>query len=268
MPTEFTTYQEKISKSENILLVYGAQASFSAVSLATSLFLWCKDLKKNVFLTSPSEPTVEFCNFVGINKVKKYLPKQNLVIKMPYDENKVAKVLSDLNQEKNELAIIVKPQRGCEPIEQREIKLTYQSGDYDLIFLIDVEQKDELNRLFRDNEKMLQNKEKLITINDFASICPIQAQTVKQLGKNTSYASWWGQLLRSGEVTLGADQASNLLMGLEKETENFSRPDCSPEDFELAAWLMRQGGTRHRADEAVSENFSAQHHLPKVNLKV
>ena len=268
MSTEFTAYQEKINKYENILIIYGAQASFSAVSFATSLFLWCKDLKKNVFLASPSEPTVELCNFVGINKVKKYLPKQNLVIKMPYDENKVAKVLSDLNQNRNELSIVIKPQPGCEPIEQKEIKLTYQTGDYDLVFLIGVEQKDELNQLCRDNEKILQNPEKLLAINDFTSSCPFMSHSMKQLSKNASYASWWGQLLQVNQMAISADQASNLLMGLEKETDNFSNQDCTPENFELAAWLMRQGGTRHRVDEGVSEAFSAQHHLPKVNLKV
>ncbi len=260
---EFSTYQEKINQSENILVVYGQNASFSAVSLATSLYLWLKNLGKNVGLASPTEPVVEFCNLVGINKVKKSLPKQNLVIKLAYSEDKVAKVLSDLSKDKSELSIVIKPQKGNEPVEIKNVKLSYQAGDYDLIFLIEVQEKNELEKLFGSNQNLLEDSSKLIAVNSLFGACPVMTDVAKDLGKEANFASWWGQMLKSGQVAIDADQASNLLMGLEKETDNFASVDCGAEAFELAAWLMRQGGTRHHVDEAMMENFSAEHHLPQ-----
>lgn len=263
METEFSTYQNKINQSENILVVYGQNASFSAVSLATSLFLWLGELNKNVFLASPGEPTVEFCNLVGINKVKKSLPKQNLVIKMAYSEEKIAKVLSDLNKEKSELSIMVKPQKGNEPVELKNVKLAYQAGDYDLIFLIEVQEKTELEKLFGDNDQLLSDSEKLVAVNSLFGACPVMTTITKDLGKSANFASWWAQMLKTAQVEISADQASNLLMGVEKETGNFADPDCEAEIFELAAWLLREGATRHRVDEVAVENFQAEHHLPQ-----
>ncbi len=264
MQTDFAAYQEKINQSENILIVYGKNAPLSAVSLATSLYLWLKDLKKSVFLASPNEPIVEFCNLVGINKVKKSLPKQNLVIKMNYDENKIAKILSDLDKDKTELTISIKPQKGNEPLRKEELKIAYQTGDFDLIFLIEVQNKEEIEKLFLANENLLAKPEKIITINSFASHAPVMAEIVKELGKKVSFVSWWGQLLKNNQVMIGTDQASNLLLGLEKETNNFSGPDCEAEDFELAGWLLRQGAVRHQVDKKIIDSFQPQHHLPKI----
>lgn len=262
--TEFTAYQEKIAQSENILVIYGQNASFSAVSLATSLYLWLKEAQKNVFLASPADPVVEFSNLVGINKVKKTLPKQNLTIKIAYDENKIAKVLSDLNQDKSELSIVVKPQKGNEPIALKDVKLTYQSGDYDLIFLIDIQEKTELEKLFADNEVLLEKSERIIAVNSLFGACPVMANLIKELGKTANFASWWGKMLQENQVMIDADQASNLFMGLEKETLNFTNPESEASDFELAAWLLRQGAVRHQADKVAIENFQPENHLPKM----
>lgn len=268
MQDDFLTYQEKINKSENILVVYGKEASFAAVSLATSLFLWLKELKKNTFLVSPSEPVVELCNLVGINKVKKSLPKQNLVIKMDYNEDRVAKVLSDLNKDKNELSIVIKPQKGSEPIGKEDLRISYQTGDFDLIFLIEVQTKEELDKLFFSNENLLEQPEKVVAMNSFTSHCPVMSGVTKELGKQTGFVGWWGQMLKNNQVMIEADQASNLLMGLEKETGNFTDVECSAENFELAAWLLRQGGVRHKVDAVMVDNFQAEHHLPKIGLDI
>lgn len=266
--TEFSAYQDKINQSENILVVYGQNATFSAVSLATSLYLWMKEKQKNVFLAAPTDPVVEFSNLVGINKVKKILPKQNLTIKIAYDENKVAKVLSDLNQEKSELSIVVRPQKGNEPVALKDVKLTYQAGDYDLIFLIDVQEKTELEKLFADNETILEKSEKIIAINSLFGACPVMANLIKELGKTANFASWWGKMLQENQIVIDADQASNLFMGLEKETLNFTNPECEASDFELAAWLLRQGAIRHQVDKLAIENFQPENHLPRIGKEV
>ncbi len=264
MENEYQIYQEKIDQSENVLIVYGKNAAFSAVALATSLYLQLKAAGKGVFLACPSEPIVEHCNLVGINKVKKALPKQELVMRIKYDENKLEKVFSDLDEEKGELNIIVKPKKGYEPVAIEAVELGYQSGDYDLVFLIDVQDKEELEQLFAEDWALLDKQEKMIVINSLFGAAPVQAGLTKELGKAANYAGWWTKMLWENEEELEVDLASNLFMGLEQETENFASLECQAESFELAAYLLKQGAVRHKEDESVKENFQAEYHLPKM----
>ncbi len=264
MTNHFQDYENKINHSENVLIIYGEQAQLPAVAVATSLFVWLKSLDKKVYLVSPSAPIVEFCNLVGINKVKNKLPKENLVITLPYDETKIDKVVSDLNEEKTKLSLIIKPQKGQSPVRIEDLKLNYQAADFDLLILIDVRSQKELDKLSKDDKINWHESEKIITLNSYDAHAPVRGVIAEVLSKNIGFCSFWSNLIKDNEVKIDADQATNLLLGLEKELDNFSSPHCTANEFELAAWLMRQGATRYQADKQAVADFKPEHHLPKL----
>ena len=70
MAPSLTAYQDKINSSQNILIVYGRQAHFGAVAVATCVYLWLRALHKRVTIVSAAPATVDLSHLVGINKVK------------------------------------------------------------------------------------------------------------------------------------------------------------------------------------------------------
>jgi nanoRNase/pAp phosphatase (c-di-AMP/oligoRNAs hydrolase) len=254
MSVSLKQYQQKIELSQSTLIIYGERSKFPAVAAATSLYLWLKSLSKKVCLASPQPPLVEFCHLIGINKVKTQLPKENLVITLPYNESKIDKVISDLNSEKTELSLIVKPKKGELPLKTQDLKISYQIADFDLIIMIDVRSHKELTKLADSKIHPWNNPQKIITCNSFANPNPVTASISDVLNKNTNFCTFYGNLLRLNDVTISEDIASNLLMGLENETQNF-HSDGNADIFELAAWLTRCGGHRYRADQTPANSL-------------
>lgn len=261
---DFATYEQKINQSEKILIIYGDEVQLPTVAVATSLYLWFRDLKKQVFLLSSSIPIVEFCNLVGINKVKNKLPPQNLAITFPYSENKVHEITQDVDLEKQVMSLVIHPSGSETPLDPSQVNLSYQTGDFDLIFLLDVSSQADLDKINHQTKIALDDASKIISWNSFANNCPVPASLTVNLTKDDNLAGFWGQVLKDNQITISPDQASNLLAGIEQATDRLSRADVKPSIFELVAWLLRQGGSRHRADQAVVDNFRPENHLPKI----
>ena len=264
MTHSFAKYQEKINASEQILVIYGSGAAFPAVAVATSIYLWLRALDKKVAIVSPVSPVVEFSHLVGINKVRQRLIGENLVIRLPFAASNIDKVVSDLNADKDQLSLIVKPKKGSAALQLDHLDFAYQAPEYDLIFYIDVRDEADLSALVGESHEFWQNSTHNITLNDYANPSPIPADISEVLGKDVGFAAFWAGLLRHNDVAIDADQASNLLMALDQETHGFASQNSSVESFELAAWLMRQGGTRYVPDEQAINDFRPENHLPQI----
>ena len=256
--------KQKVNNAEQILVVYGQQANFSAVAVATTMYLWLRAQGKKVSLVSPALPVVEYSHLVGINKVKNQLSGENLVITLPFPAQTIERVVSDLNQQSDELSLIIKPKRGQESTHINQIPVTYQATDYDLFFLIDVRSASELNSLGSVAANYWSRSERNLTWSDYANPCPLPADAVVSLSKDLTYATFWSSFCKQAELELDADQASNLLMALEHDSDHFTAEKTNAETFELAAWLMRHGGQRFVEDKKAVQDFRPENHLPKI----
>jgi hypothetical protein len=260
--TQFTPYQETINAADSILVVYGGQAALPAVAVASSLYVWFKDLSKKVTFVSPQAPVVEFCDLVGINKVKTKLPSKDLVITVPYHAATIDKVVSDLNPETNELSLIITPQTGQLPLTTDKLTISSRPAIPDLVFLIDVRDQRELAQICSDDATIWKNPRRLITLNDTFHAAPVTAAINEVLPPQTGFCYFWANFLRTYHVAISADHASNLLFGLEYETQHFQPSVTNAEVFELAAWLLRAGATRRQVDKRLADALSPEHHLP------
>ena len=257
-------YQEKINNAGQILVVYGSTGDFSAAAVAASLYLWLRHLEKRVSIVSPAAPTVELSHLVGINKVKNKLTGENLVIKLPLPASNIDKVVSDLDSEHDELSLVIKPKNSGASISRVTIPISWQAAEFDLVFLVDVRDTTELSSLtLGERDEFWHDQDKLVTFNTFANPSPLKANIAEVTGKNAGLASFWANFLFANQISIDADQASNLLMALERETSGFQPGRSGASDFELAAWLMRQGGSRFVRDEEAAENFRPENHLPR-----
>lgn len=257
-------WEQKVNAADKILVVYGQNSTFSAVAMALSVYLWLRARGKQVTLVSPVAPVVEFSPLVGINKVKTKLTGENLVVTLPFPASTIDKVISDLNQTTDQLSLIVKPKRGAATYDLASLPVNYQAPDYDLIIMISVSSINELLTLGSTSANYWTQTERNITWNDFANPASIPAAISVSLGKNDTYALSWGNFCRQANLTIDADQASNILMALEQENDHFGAVTTSAEAFELAAWLLRQGATRYQPDERALNDFRPENHLPHL----
>jgi len=51
-------------------------------------------------------------------------------------------------------------------------------------------------------------------------------------------------LIKENGLTMDADSATNLVMGIEDGSANFTSSEVNPETFETFAFLLRSGGQR------------------------
>ena len=51
-------------------------------------------------------------------------------------------------------------------------------------------------------------------------------------------------LIKENSLSLDADTATDLVMGIEEGSSNFASPEVTPETFETFAYLLRNGGQR------------------------
>ena len=263
MTTSWATYQEKLATANEILIVYGAEADLPVVAVATSLYLWLQAQGKTVTLVSPAMPIVDFSHLVGINKVKNKLVGENLVVTLPMKASEIEAVVSDYQMEADELSLVVKPKKGQRWGKIDKLAVDYLPPDYDAVIYLDVSGSQELAGLIAGADKIWQEPAKNITINSYARPTTIKANISETLGKQTGFATYWTKIWREAGVKIDDDLASNLLAGLERESRDFAAEFTSAEVFELAAWLLRQGGRRYLYDRRAQADFQARNHLPE-----
>ena len=257
-------YQEKINNAQQILIVYGSSGDFSAAAVATSLYLWLRHLEKRVQLVCPAVTTVDLSHLVGINKVKNKLHGENIVLKLPLAASQIDKVISDVDALSDTLSLVIKPKANAKAVTAKNVAIGFQPPEYDLIFYVDVREVGDLQAIALDDKEFWSNPEKNITFNSFANPSPLTADIAEVLGRDTGLAEFWAGFLFDNQMAIDSDQASNLLMALERETDGFRPERAAASDFELAAWLMRQGGTRFVRDEKAAADFRPENHLPQV----
>lgn len=265
MTVDFSQLQSTINNAEKILVIYGEKSRFPAVAAAASIHLWLKSLEKKVTLACSAQALVEFCTVVGINQVKNALPAENLVITIPYGKSEIDQVVSDLDTNRQELSLIVKPKKNSPPLNGDDLRVSYQIPDYDLTIMVDVRTDKELNKLSGMKPHPWNKIEKLVTFSSSGNPTPVLASISESMPSNSGFCAYLTGFFRQHQIAINQDVASNLLMGLEKETDNF-RNDGSAECFELAAWLVHQGGVRYRPDNQAVQNFMPKNHLPQESL--
>ena len=235
----FNELQQQLSSVRNLLIAFPQKASFDQVAASLALYLSLKKTGKNVHLVSPEPMRVEFSHLVGVDRVTDKLTGGDFVITLDYPIANIDKV--SYNDEGGKLNLVVKVKSGSKPIT-REQTIFDSSGraTYDLIFLIGINQAEDLGHLLRGNQDLL-NKNQVVSINNGAS----NVGTLNFLNPQASACTEIvASIIKTLALPVDEDIGSNLLLGLKRATENFQNPKVNPDTFEAAAFALRLGGRR------------------------
>lgn len=229
-----------LNAAKEVLILTHQSPNQDNLGASLALFLSLSASGKKGTVACPTPLTVEFSNLIGIDKVSQTLTSKNFIISLDYVEGMIEKVSYNIADDKFNL--VVEPRPGAPPFSPEKVHYSYSEGDFDLIFVLDSTNLEQLGKFYQD-EKDLYSKMTTINIDyhpnnsQFAKINLVDPEA-----SSTSEIVTF--LLQKLGLSLMEDVATNLLAGITFATNNFSSPNVGAGTFEAAAVCLRAGGKR------------------------
>ena len=128
------SFKSLIDSATSIAIVLPTKPYLDQVAAALALYVSLKPTK-DITVTSPTPPTVEFSRLIGVDKISAELGNKNLVITFPnYQATNIERVSYDIEEGQFKLSVI--PKQGFESPTSEQTKFEYAGGKADLILLI------------------------------------------------------------------------------------------------------------------------------------
>lgn len=227
-----------VSSSTSALILLPQGATFDIVAAGLSLYLSLLD-SKNVSISCPTQLTVEFNRLIGVNKITSELGNKNLIIKFAgYEASGIERVSYDIENGEFKLTLISKP--NMESPRKDQVQFSYSGVSADLVILIDGVNEQSFLALGSSDlgsSKVIHIGVRQLAVSSGRSIFSLArvSSTVSELVARHIYESG---------LFIDSDVATNLLMGIEEGSKNFSDSEVTAETFEIFAKLMKSGGRR------------------------
>lgn len=236
-----------IDSASSVLVVLPTKPYFDQVAAGLSFYLSIVG-RKDISIYCPSPMMVSFNRLIGVDKITQELGKKNLTIRFAnYEAGNIDKVGYDI--EGGEFKLTITPKAGFISPQKDQIIMDYSGTAADLLILVGgandshfpiLNSPDLANaKVVHIGTRALESKREVLS---FAKPVATTSELVANLIKENSLA-------------MDPDLATNLVMGVEEGSGNFSSAEVSPETFEIFAYLLRSGGQRLPKDRLHPTNF-------------
>ena len=233
--------KEQIEKAKSIAIVTHGNPSADSLGSSLSLYLGLLGIGKTVSIVCPDPVTVEFSNFVGVNKLDtKMGGKRNFVISLDYQEGSIEKV--SYNIEGNKFNLVIEPRQGFEDFSEEKVHYTHAGGGADCIIVVDTAKLEDLGSVYEENREFFTEKP-IINIDRKKENSLYGG--INLIDTNVSSVSELIAVVMSFVgVKLTEDIATNLLNAVEDATDHFQSASVNARTFEIASVCMKAGGKR------------------------
>jgi len=236
------TFPSLITSANSILILLADKPSFDQVAAALSLYLSLRGIKEAV-VSSPNPMTVEFNRLVGVDKISQELGNKNLTIKFKgYPAENIERVSADVEGQEFKLTII--PKTGLNSPQREQVELSSSGASSDLVVLIGGNNDTDFSGL--NNEDL--SGTKIVHIGIKQLLASPNREIMSFTLPVSSLSELITILIKDGNLTLDADTATNLIMGIEEASGNFKGENVSADTFEVFAHLLRSGGIRQKGE--------------------
>ncbi len=236
-----------IDSASSVLILLPSNPYFDQVAAGLSLYLSLAD-KKEATISCPSPMMVGFNRLIGINKIVEEIGNKNLTIKFAgYDAGKIEKVSYDI--ENGEFKLTVVPKTGSVAPQKEHLDLSYAGVSSDLVILIGGANDSHFPILASDELAGA----KVVHIGTRVLSSSREVMSFAKPGASTSEVV--ANLIKENGMSMDPDTATNLLMGIEEGSSNFTSNEVTPETFEVFAHLLRSGGRRQPKQKLSPMNF-------------
>lgn len=232
------SFKSLIDNSNSILILLPTKPYFDQVAAGLSLYLALRE-KKEVNIFSPTPMTVGFNRLVGVNKVVSEIGNKNLIIKFKdYKATNVERVSTDI--ENNQFFLTVIPKPGFSSPKKGQVELSYSGVSADTVFLIGGANESHFPAL----TSLDLIGRKLVHIGIRGLIISPEKSVISFAEPASSISEIVANLIKEGGLTVDSDIATDLLMGIEEGSKQFTGPDVTAATFQAVADLLRAGGQR------------------------
>lgn len=236
--------KQALAGAKQILILLAQNPDLDSVAAGLSLYLSLGKQQLNVSIGCSTSMTVGFNRLFAVDKIKSRIGNQNLVVSFNYPEDSLEKVSYDKDPQNQKFNITIEPKAGMQSLDANSVEFSYTGSNADVIFVIGARSLEDLGDLFKNEQKLLEDKSK--TLVNLSSL-----DNSSQFGTVNLYdptASGCSEIVFSVltvlQLPLDSDMATNLLVGIEAKTANFTSPQTSADTFEIVSQLMRLGAKK------------------------
>ncbi len=180
---------------------------------------------------------VGFNRIIGVNRITSELGNKNLTIKFKgYDAGNIEKVSYDIVN--GEFNLTVVPKAGFKSPQKEQMDLSFSGISADLVILIGGANDSHFPIL----ESPELSGAKIAHVGNRVLSSDRDVMSFAKPGATTSELV--ANLIKENGMSMDPDIATNLLMGIEEGSANFSSSEVTPDTFETFAYLLRSGGNR------------------------
>lgn len=246
---DFNQLQQLINSAKKIFIVFPNELDEDKLSAGLSLALSLEKKGKEVFLFSSSPVTVKYSFLVGIDKIKNKIEGDGLIISLP--KKMIDKV--SYNEGDDKFDLIIRTKEGYPPLTPKDLNFSFAAGEADLILMIGTNKLEDLGDLYTSAKEVFQKGN-------------LKGFDLEKL-KFECWSEMIVNFLISQNYPVDEDIASNLLVGLEKATNNFDM-ETGPGVFEAVAFCLRAGGKRRKIspqeEKKTEESLPTDWFTPKI----
>ncbi|CAN5313774.1 hypothetical protein BH10PAT1_BH10PAT1_1270 [soil metagenome] len=244
------SFKSITSSAKSLLILLPTDPNFDQVATATALYLAMSGQEgKEVNVYCPTPMIVEFNRLVGVNKIKNEIGNKNLAISFSnYNPQGIEKVSWDIDDGEFKLTIV--PKVNVTPPNQDQVIIGYSGVAADMVILIGGTD---------ENSFPVLKTEELATValvHIGTSQLNLAGKTISSLATTSSSISEIAaNIIKQSQYKLDADVATDILMGIEETTKEFTTNSVTADTFALVAELMRAGGRRLSQGQVMASDF-------------
>jgi hypothetical protein len=230
------SFKALIDATNSILILLPKDPYLDQVASGLSLFLSLKD-KKDISIACPTPMVVEFNRLVGVDKITPDVGNKNLVFRIKsFNPDNVERVTYDVDTA-GEMQLVLIPKSGQKPPMKDQVTITYSGISAQTVILIGGMNDSHFPAI--SSKDFSQSK---LVHRGTHELKIMEAKEILSFAKpSSSISEIVTSLLKEAEFDINSDIATNLLLGIQEGSKNFTHREVSAQTFEIAALLMKKG---------------------------
>ncbi|OGG01372.1 hypothetical protein A2Z33_02375 [Candidatus Gottesmanbacteria bacterium RBG_16_52_11] len=240
LASDITKIRELVVKANDILVVTHDNPTHDSIGSTLALYLGLSGMGKKVIVAIPEPVTVEFSNYIGINKMTNDIAQKNFVISLDYKEGSIEKV--SYNIEGDTFNLVIEPRPGFASFTSDNVHFSHAGSAADLILTVDTIHLGGLRKIYEADKNLFASRP-VVNIDRHPNNAHFgQINLVDATSASTAELIY--SVLKGLNAQFSQDIATNLINAVYMATSNFQSPYVSAATFEAVADLIRAGGKR------------------------
>lgn len=237
---DIARFQKLLPEIKSALIVLPQNPSTDAVAGSLAIYLALQKNSVSATVSAPTPMLVEFNRLMGVDKVREDLGENNLVITFEsYPADDIERVNCGIEGEKFTLVAVPKP--GNKAPRKEQVTLSYSGVSADIVIIVGANYPEGLGK-FAQKKDVFETENLAILGNAPISGWTGAIELIDAADSSISEVVY--DVIEECGLALDSDIATNLFLGIEAGTKNFTGPGVTAQTFAKASRILAAGARR------------------------